>query len=108
MTGINAKRAVERCEKLAALGPAPPQSRSWKLRQWLRAYRAIMALDIGEMAEMLRGVYTDEKLREIATAPNPFLRNLGGTRIRRWIEPVDHQQHAAAMTPEELARRGGR
>lgn len=92
MSRINAKRAVERCERLAALGPAPPQSRSWKLRQWLRAYRAIMAPDIGEHAEILRSVYTDEKLRELAAAPNPFIKiakPAGQYLGRKLVEPIE-------------------
>lgn len=92
MLGIVPRRAVDRCERLAKLGPPPPLSRPWKLRRWLRDYRAIMSLDISEAAEMLRGVYTDEKLREIATAPNPFTRiamgPVGRATVGRWVEPV--------------------
>lgn len=111
MTAISTTRAVERCERLAALGPAPAWWRVFALRRWLRAYRAIMALDISEMAEMLREVYTDEKLRELATAPNPLLAIPIVERPEsrwRWVDPIDHQQAAAAMTPEELARRNSR
>ena len=97
MTGIVPRRAVERCERLAALGPPPPQSRPWTLRRWLRAYRAIMALDISEAAEMLREVYTDEKLRELATAPNPLLsvpkiQRTGRYLGRKWVDPVDRSK----------------
>lgn len=70
MTGIVPKRAVERCDRLAKLGPPPPQSRPWKLRRWLRAYRAIMALDISEAAEMLRDLYPTERIEELASRPN--------------------------------------
>lgn len=93
MIGINAKRAVERCEQLAILGPPPPWYRPVLLRRWSRLYRAIMALDIGEMAEMLREVYTDEKLRELAAAPNPFIKitkqPAGQYLGRKWVEPIE-------------------
>lgn len=97
MTGINPRRAVERCEALAKLGQPPPRWRVFQLRRWLRAYRAIMAIDISEAAEMLRGVYTDEKLRELATAPNPFIKvaqkPVGASApIGRWVEPVEHNK----------------
>lgn len=62
----NATRAVERCEHLVALGPPPPQSRPWKLKRWLRDYRAIMALDITEVGEMLREVYAVDRVEEMA------------------------------------------
>lgn len=92
MTGIVPRRAVERCERLAKLGPAPAWWRVFALRRWLAAYRAIMALDISAHAEVLRSVYTDEKLRELATAPNPFIKitkqPAGQYLGRKWVEPV--------------------
>lgn len=69
---INAARAVERCAQLRDLGPAPPWSRPWKLKRWLRAYRAIMALDISEAAEMLRSVYMSSDITEMAWRQSPF------------------------------------
>lgn len=108
MTGINAKRAVERCERLAALGPAPAWWRVFALRRWLVAYSAIMAMDIGEAAEMLREVFSDEHIKALAEQPNPWAvldltRKPGIGGERRRIDPV-HQQRLAAA----IARRGGR
>lgn len=93
MNNINPRRAVERCAALAKLGSPPPWWRVWKLRRWLSAYRSIMALDISVHAEMLRETYTDEKLRELATAPNPFVKvftKSTGERspMGRWVDPV--------------------
>lgn len=89
---ISTTRAVERCERLAKLGPAPAWWRVFALRRWLAAYRAIMALDISAHAEVLRSVYPDEQLRELATAPNPFIKitkQPAGQYLRRkWVEPV--------------------
>lgn len=96
MTRIVKRRAVERCDRLAALGPPPAWWRVLALRRWLRAYGAIMAFDISESAEMLREAYTDEKLREIANAPNPFIaiaKLPAGERsaVGRWVEPVERK-----------------
>lgn len=70
MTGISTTRAVERCERLAALGPAPPWWRVFAVRRWLRAYRAIMALDISVHAEMLRSMYPAESIKQTAERTN--------------------------------------
>lgn len=70
MTGINPKRAVERCERLAKLGPPPPWSRPWKLKRWLRAFRAIMAMDITDFGEMLRDAYPASYVSELAARPH--------------------------------------
>lgn len=73
MNRINPARAVERCERLADLGPPPPWSRPWKLKRWLRAFRAIMALDISEAAEMLRSVYSPTAIEELAQRETPWM-----------------------------------
>lgn len=70
MTGISTTRAVERCERLAALGPAPAWWRVFAMRRWLAEYRAIMALDISVHAEMLRSLYTPAVVIEAARRPN--------------------------------------
>jgi hypothetical protein len=70
---INPARAVERCVRLADLGPPPPWSRPWKLKRWLRAFRAIMALDISEEAEMLRSVYSPSAIEELAQRTTPWM-----------------------------------
>lgn len=74
MTTISTTRAVERCQVLAALGPAPAWWRVSALRRWLRAYDAIMALDISVAAQLLREAYPAEQLVAQATAENPWLR----------------------------------
>lgn len=68
--GIAPKRAVERCEQLAIIGPPPAWYRPILLRRWLRLYRSIMALDISEVSEMLRSIYTPEHIIELANRPN--------------------------------------
>lgn len=70
MTAISTTRAVERCERLAALGPAPAWWRVFALRRWVAEYRAIMALDISVHAEMLRTVYTPEVAAQMAERTN--------------------------------------
>lgn len=68
--GIAPKRAVERCEQLSKLGSPPPWYRPWRLHRWLLAYRSIMALDISEVSEMLRSIYTPDRITELANRPN--------------------------------------
>lgn len=96
MTALVPRRAVERCEALAALGQPPPLTRPWKLRRWLRAYRAIMALDISEAAEMLREVYTPSDIERMAGAANPMYvlaRKPASPYLgRKWVEPVDRSK----------------
>lgn len=79
---INPKRAVERCQRLLDLGPPPPLTRPWKLRLWRRAYQAIMALDISEVAELLRDVYTREDMDQLMNQPNPMF-----AMVRRDADP---------------------
>jgi hypothetical protein len=52
MTGLNPKRAVERCEHLAKLGRIPPWWRVFARRRWIDAYRSIMTLDITEQGDL--------------------------------------------------------
>jgi hypothetical protein len=67
MTAISTTRAVERCERLEyGLGPPPAWWRVFALRRWLRAYRAIMALDISVGAQLLREVYPDTDVAVLA------------------------------------------
>ncbi len=89
---INAARAMERCECLAALGPPPAWSRPWKLRRWLAAYRRIMALDISSHAEMLRDVYSSDAVKRAVEA-NRMRTLLHISRSRPehegpWVAPV--------------------
>lgn len=80
---INPKRAVERCERLSKLGPPPPQRHNRKLRKWLDAFMAIMALDVSEYAEILRSVYTPGSIEDLAHRPMPWVYSL----VRK--EPTD-------------------
>jgi hypothetical protein len=82
MTTLSTTRAVERCEQLARLGPAPAWWRVFALRRWLVAYRAIMALDISAQAEMLRSLYTPDVVKLAAQRPHPALRLVRGSERR--------------------------
>lgn len=73
---ISPTRAVERCENLAKLGSPPPWWRVFALRRWLASYRAIMALDVGEYAEMLRAAYTPGRIEELANRAHPAFASL--------------------------------
>lgn len=66
---ISTTRAVERCERLAKLGPPPVWWRALALRRWLRDYRTIMALDISVSAEMLRSLYPADKIERLTERP---------------------------------------
>jgi len=72
MSGISVRRAVERAEQLAILGPPPRWYRPVLLARWSRLYRAIMTLDLSEGAEILRSYYSDERVRELAEQPSPW------------------------------------
>jgi hypothetical protein len=89
---ISPKRAVERCERLAALGPPPPQRHNRKLKRWLDAFSSIMALDISECAEMLREIYSSEYLSARAARPAAFA-TLSKSSVAidgsiEWVQPV--------------------
>lgn len=70
MLGSDPKRAVERCDRLAKLGRPPAWWRVFALRRWLRAYRAIMALDISALGEMMRAAYPAVSVDEMAQRRN--------------------------------------
>lgn len=96
----NAPRAVSRCERLSALGPPPPWSRPWKLRRWLRAYRAIMAMDISEFGEMLRDAYPKQDIEAMAARKNAMFAKLskyGGP----FVEVVERVQLGPDGRPDE-------
>ena len=90
MTTPSTTRAVERCEQLARLGPAPAWWRAFALRRWLAEYRAIMALDISAQAEMLRQVYTLDVVKLAAQRPHPALRMAMRVGSTPWIEPIEY------------------
>ncbi len=71
---ISPSRAVERCERLAMLGPPPAWWRAFGLRRWLRGYSAVMAMDIGVLAEQLRDLYARGHVNELADHPTAALR----------------------------------
>ena len=76
---ISPKRAVERCERLAALGPPPPQRHNRKLKRWLDAFSSIMVSEMSEMSEMseiLRAVYTPGSIEDLAHRPMPWVYGL--------------------------------
>ena len=84
-------RAVERCEQLAKLGAPPPWWRVFAVRRWLRAYRAIAALDIGVHAELLRSIYTTDSIKAMAEAKSGIVRKDGIGGPRKWVEPVEYE-----------------
>lgn len=82
-----AYRAVERCKKIAALGRVPSWWRFFARRRWIRSFGAIMAFDISEAAEMLRGIYNQDAINRMAQAPSlAFVKRTD--RGTRWVEPV--------------------
>lgn len=101
MSAIVPRRAVERCERLAALGPAPAWWRVFAMRRWLRAYRAIMALDISAAAEMLRSLYPPDWVEEMANRPNNALRGLTkSSSSGPFVEVVERVQVGADGKPD--------
>jgi hypothetical protein len=69
MSGLSAKLLAEREAKLDALGPRPPWWQPFARRRWRKRRDAILAMDCSQMTEMLRGWYSDERLREMAARP---------------------------------------
>lgn len=78
---ISTTRAVEPCERLAALGPPPTWWRVFALRRWLREHRAIMALDISVSAEILRSLYPAGRARLGAGEPTELRADPEGARV---------------------------
>lgn len=72
MSATNPKRAVERYDRISALGPCPPARKFRARAKWLRSFAAIMALDLSEAAEVLRDVYPREVLLATMERPNPL------------------------------------
>lgn len=52
------KSVAIREARLAALGPRPPWWRVFARRRWKRERDAILAMDVSELAAMLREIYT--------------------------------------------------
>lgn len=69
--GIDPKRAVERCEQIAKLGPMPPWWRLFARRRWVRKFAAIMVLDITTLGEMLRSAYPTDPVIHRAQREHP-------------------------------------
>jgi hypothetical protein len=109
MTAISTTRAVERCERLATLGPPPPWWRVFALRRWLAGYDAIMALDISVGAQMLREVYPAGDVAVLAVRHDAerdrLLRMMPRGERARYIEPIEYTDRTATddqvMTAEE-------
>lgn len=62
INAINANRAIERCRQLDELGPPPSRWNLLKFRKWIRRYHAIMAIDITDLGELLRKIYTEDSI----------------------------------------------
>jgi hypothetical protein len=101
MNQLSAKLLAEREAKLDALGPRPPWWRPFARRRWRRRRDALLAMDVSQMAEMLREVYSDDVLRAMAARPaidfgnicGPIARHLGPTSSR-WVAPVRDPEDA--------------
>lgn len=66
----------DRLKKLDALGKPPQWWQLFKLRAWLRRYRAIMALSLDEMSEALRHLYSTTYVESLANQQHSLLAHL--------------------------------
>jgi myo-inositol catabolism protein IolC len=64
--------AIERDDRIRALGPRPPWWRPLSRRAWRRKRAAILATDVSIFTAMLRSVYTPESTEEMARRPAGF------------------------------------
>jgi hypothetical protein len=64
-------RAVERYDRIKALGSVPPWWRFRARRRWLQEFTAIMALDISTSAEILRKLYPTDAVQQMAEWTRP-------------------------------------
>lgn len=97
MSGLSAKLAVERCERLADLGPVPPWWRVLARRRWLRAFAAIMAADISTMGEMLREMYPRETVDALVQRQHRLI-------VGPFVEVVERVQIGKDGKPDESTR----
>jgi len=70
---MSPKRALQRCELIAGLGAIPPWWRLLARRRWIAAFRAIMAIDISDVAELLRQHYSPSDVQALAEREHPTL-----------------------------------
>jgi len=86
---IDPRRAVDRCERLAALGRVPSWWRVVARRRWIRAFEAVMATDITVIGEMLREIYPTELVEQLnrpaaSLAQLAPSRSWGGGSTKNW------------------------
>jgi hypothetical protein len=67
----------DRDAKLAALGPRPRWWRPFARRRFDRAREAVMAIDVTESALLMRRIYNDDYIKELAAMPHPFFAVFG-------------------------------
>lgn len=78
--GIDPGLRRERDAALAALGPRPPWWRVRARRRWDKAHDVIMAMNVSQMAVMMRMLYPREIAAELASRKNVALGMLTKTK----------------------------
>jgi hypothetical protein len=104
---LSPRLVAERNARMDALGPRPPRWRPIARRRWRRQYAAIAAMDVSAAAEMLRSVYSNERVRALAERPSPTFAMLRRA-VPDPVEPERTTRHAAIMPtvePDEERRR---
>lgn len=66
MTAPNPALVAERDRRLAVLGPQPSWWRFFARRRWRRERAAILAMDVSEMAALLRRLYPSDTIEKLA------------------------------------------
>lgn len=86
---------AERDRKLAALGPKPRWWRPLARRQWSKASAAINAVDVSQMAWLLRQAYPADAIVEMTAQRTSFggLLLRGLTAQQRFVEVIEYDPH---------------
>ncbi len=67
------KLVAERDAKLKQIGPRPPWWRLFARRRWKQQRAAILAIDVSQVALMLRDLYSTAYLEQLASTTSPSL-----------------------------------
>lgn len=70
----------ERNARIVALGPPPSWWHPFRLRQWRRAYAAIMQTDVTTLGIVMRKYYSTEYAEQLATRQHPSFATTGKDR----------------------------
>lgn len=68
---VSLKRLATRSRLLAELGDPPPRWRPFKRRAWMKRYRAVMAIDVSQYAEMMEHWYPASMIERLTNSPRP-------------------------------------